>query len=130
MRNFLTKATLGLTLGATALTVAAPAEAQRYRNYRHRDNTGTALVAGVAGLAIGAALASNRDRRYGYDRGYYDRGYNYDRGYYRDRGYYNDGYYSRNYYRPYRGYGRGYGRCDVRRVYDPYIGRSVRVRYC
>lgn len=118
MTSFVKKAVLGAVMGATVLGVAAPAaEAQRYRggyghHYRGHDGTGTAIVAGVAGLAIGAALAS-------------DRRYDYDRGYYRDHGYYPmDGYYYRNHYRSYRGY------CDVRRVYDPYLGRRVAVRYC
>ena len=118
MRTFLKKATLGVALGASALVASAPAEAQRYRHYdRHRGDGGAAIVAGVAGLAIGAALASSNryDRRYDYDTRYYDQ-----------RGYYpSDGYYARNYY-----YDRGYNRCVVRRVYDPYIGRRVRVRYC
>ena len=126
----ITKAVLGLTLGATALTAAAPADAQRYR-HRHRDNTGTAVVAGIAGIAIGAALASSsrRDRYYDrYDRRYYnyDRNYyDYDRPYYRDRGYYpRDGYYYSHYEQ------RGWRGCSVRRVYDPYLGRRVNVRYC
>ncbi len=121
MRNLMTKATLGVALGAAVLTAAVPADAQRYRHHRHRDHTGTAVVAGLAGLAVGAALTSSSR---------YDRGYNYNRGY--DRGYYNDGYYDRGYYdrRAYRGYDRGYVRCHTRRVYDPYIGRRVRVRYC
>ena len=69
----------------------------------------------AAGLAIGAALASG------------DRRYDYDRRYYRQRGYYpTNGYYYRDNYRRYR----GYDRCSVRRVYDPYLGRTVRVRYC
>lgn len=43
------------------------------RRWRHRDNDGdvaaAAVVAGVLGLAIGAAVANNDDdRRYGYDR--------------------------------------------------------------
>lgn len=129
MKTIITKAVLGLTLGATALTAAAPAEAQRYR-YRDRDNTGTAVVAGIAGIAIGAALAGSSRDRY-YDRrynGYYDRGYNnyynYDR-YYRQRGYYpRDSYYYRDYER------RGWRGCTIRRVWDPYEGRRVRVRYC
>lgn len=125
----ITKAVLGLTLGATALTAAAPAEAQRYR-HRDRDNTGTAIVAGIAGIAIGAAIAgSSRDRYYDrYDRRYYDYDrhyYDYDRPYYRDRGYYpRDGYYYRHYER------RGWRGCSIRRVYDPYLGRRVKVRYC
>jgi hypothetical protein len=63
------------------------------------------VAAGVVGLALGAALAS--------DPGYSHRGY-YDRGYY-DGGYY-PGYY---------GYG-GYRTCETTRwVWDPYIGRRV-----
>lgn len=127
MRNLLKKTLLGATLGATVLTVAAPAEAQYRRYHRDRDHTGAAVVAGVAGLAIGAALASGRRDRY-YDRGgygYYNRGYGYyDRGYYPRRAY-NRGYYNRGYY------DRGYGyRCRTRWTYDPYVGRRVRVRYC
>ena len=119
MRNMLTKAILGVTLGAATLTVAAPADAQRYRHYdRHRGDGGAAIVAGIAGIAIGAALTSG-DR--------YDRRYDRDRRYYRQRGYYpSNGHYAQNYYRQ----NRGYNRCQVRRVYDPYIGRTVRVRYC
>ncbi|SOB86522.1 hypothetical protein SAMN06297144_1628 [Sphingomonas guangdongensis] len=133
MRDLLKKATLGVALGASALTVAAPAEAQRWGRYRHHrgDNTGTAIVAGIAGLAIGAALTS-RDRydpRYDYDYRFYDRrGYFPNDGYYARR-YYNDGYYNDGYYNR-GGYYGGYNRCVVRRVYDPYIGRRVRVRYC
>jgi hypothetical protein len=122
MANLIKKAVLGTVLGASVLTAVAPtAEAQRYRRYHHRDDTGTAIVAGIAGLAIGAALASG-DR---YDR--YDRRYDYDRDYYRDRGYYPvDGYYYRDYYRRHR----GWDGCYTRRVWDPYLDRPVRVRYC
>ncbi|WP_267397642.1 MULTISPECIES: hypothetical protein [unclassified Sphingomonas] len=107
------KITLALALGASALAVAAPAEAQHYGDYHGRDNAGTAVIASVAGLAIGAALASSANRR---DDGYYyDEGYDgpvvayapvYD-GYYEGgyRGYVNRDY---NGYRgDYRG-GRGY----------------------
>lgn len=131
MNGLMKKALLATALGATALGAAVPAEAQRYGRggygggYRH-DNGGTAVVAGIAGLAIGAALASNRNDRY--RDGYYrDRGYQpyYDDRYYRSHGYYpNDGYYAYQYDdRRYRG-------CHVERRYDPYIGRSVRVRIC
>jgi len=115
MTSLVKKAALGTVLGATVLTAVAPtAEAQRYRRYRDNDAAGAAIVAGIAGLAIGAALAS--DRRYDYDRRYY-----YRHGYY-PRG----GYYYRDRYRRYR----GWERCHVRRVWDPYLRRPVRVRYC
>jgi hypothetical protein len=121
MAHLLKKAVLGAVLGASVLTAVAPtAEAQRWRRhyYRDRDDGGAAIVAGIAGLAIGAALASDRG---------YDRRYDYDRRYYRQRGYYPaDGYYYRDYQRRYR----GWDRCYIRRMYDPYDGRPVRVRYC
>lgn len=138
MRNLMKKATLAVALVASTLVAVAPAEAQwrgNNRYDRHRgDRTGTAVVAGIAGLAIGAAIASSnrRDSRYDYDTRYYDQ-----------RGYYpNDGYYARNYYNQrgydrggynrgyYNGGGYGYDRCYTRNVYDPYIGRRVRVHYC
>jgi hypothetical protein len=117
MTKFIKKATLAAALGATALVASSPADAQRYR-HRYHDDTGTAIVAGIAGIAIGAAIA-------GGDR--YDRRYDYDRRYYRSHGYYpTNGYYYRENYRRYR----GYDNCYIRRVYDPYEGRTVRVRYC
>ncbi len=113
MNKFLTRAVLGATLAATALTAAAPAEARHYGR-RGNDGAGVAVVAGILGLGIGAAIASSSDRDHRYDRRdryYRDQSYdgypdNYD---YRDsydrsdrRGYYDDnnGYYDRN------GYGR------------------------
>ena len=74
----MTKAVLGATLAATALTAAAPADAQRYRRgYRHDDGAGTAIIAGVAGLAIGAAIASNNNRDRYYRDDYYNSNDNY-----------------------------------------------------
>ena len=122
MKTIFAKAGLALALTATALTAAVPAEAQRYnRGYRNHDNTGTVIVAGIAGLAIGAALASSNNRRDGYYEQdyYYDRGpaYVYDDSYqYRDyrpvypRRYYEQRYYNqRDYYR-YDDRGRHHGR--------------------
>ena len=102
-------------LAAFSMIVAAgSASADPRGRYRHHDNrdsgkTEAAIVAGVVGLALGAALASNNNDRYdGYDR--YDR-----------RGYayappppprygYGDGY-----ERPYRGRGSD---CWTTRDYD------------
>lgn len=136
MNGMLKKAGLGIALAATTLATAAPAEAQYYgRGYRGGyDRGGTALVAGIAGLAVGAAIASSNNRYRGgyYDRGYYGDPY-YNRGYYADpyynrgyRGYYNNGYYNNGYYNDYR----GYRRCFVERRYDPYYGSPVRVQVC
>jgi hypothetical protein len=112
MRKALTAALAAITLGGAVCATAAPAEAQRYYGghyggYRHHDNTGAAVAAGVVGLALGAALASNH--------GYYNHGY-YDRGY----GYYGPAYaYDYPVYRT----------CETTRwVWDPYIGRRVPMR--
>ena len=129
MKNMLKKAGLGVALAATAIaTTAAPADAQRwhgggYRHSYHRDSTGPAIVAGIAGLAIGAAIASNSDR----DRYYSEYGYQpgYDDYYYRDHGYYpTDGYYAWRYRH------NGYRGCYVERRYDPYWHRSYDIRVC
>ncbi|MFA7587674.1 MAG: hypothetical protein WCY11_16010 [Novosphingobium sp.] len=93
-------------LAAGTLLAVSPASA---RDRPDGDNDAAiAVAAGIAGLAIGAALASDDDHRH-YRRGryyrddrYYDRGYYYDRGRYYDRGYYRDyrrGYYNRDSYR-------------------------------
>lgn len=113
------KTVLAAGLAASALLSAAPAEAQRY--WRHRDRGGDtaagAIIGGVIGLGLGAAIASSNRDRY-YDRNYYDRGYYYDdRSYYAPppRVYYRERYYAppppRVYYQP-----RGY--------YDNYYGRD------
>lgn len=115
MNGMLKKVGLGAVLAATALGGAAPAEAQRHGGYhggyyggyhgRHGDAAGAALLGGIVGLGLGAAIASNHDR-------YYDRGYYYDRPYYYERPYY---------YRPH---------CWSQWRWDPYWGRDVRVRVC
>ena len=122
MTGLVKKAGLALALGATALTAAAPADAQRYggRGYYHRGGNaaGAALLGGIVGLGVGAAIASNNR---GYDRGYYYGG---------------PGYYAPPppppVYRGYYGYDGGYyaPRCWSQWRFDPYWGRNVQVRVC
>lgn len=90
MKTLIKKAALSVALAATALTAAAPADAQRYRGsrgyhggygggygggYRHYNRGGNAaagaLLGGIVGLGLGAAIASNNRDRY-YDGGYYN----------------------------------------------------------
>jgi len=139
MRRILAAGLAALTFGGAVAAAAIPtaADAREWRGERgfgergdwghhRRDNGGAAVVAGIAGLAIGAALANSGHHR-DYDRGYYDRRY-YDRG---DYGYgyggygYSPGYYDGGDY----GYGyRSYAVCESRHwVWDPYIGRRVLV---
>ena len=112
MAYLIKKMVLGATLAATTLTVAAPAEAQRYRRYNRGGDVATgALIGGVVGLGIGAAIASNNRGRY-YDRGprgfrgrgYYNRGYGYNRALRQERRFARRAY--RNGYRA--GFGGGY----------------------
>lgn len=122
MRKFLTSAMAAVIAAGAVLATAGPANADR-RHYRHKDRdndeVAAAIIGGVAGLALGAALASGSRK----DRGRYDDGgYSYDPRYDRYSGGYSSGYY--------RGYDRAprYRTCIVRdRVYDPYIGRRVTV---
>jgi len=123
MRKSLTAALAALTFGAAVAATAAPAEARpyygggRYYSYHrhHGNDAGVAVAAGVVGLALGAALASDGGGRRYYDRGYYRGGYGY---YQPGYGYYDSGYYD-----------SGYAVCESRRwVYDPYIGRRVQIR--
>ncbi len=75
MKKILTGALAALTLGGVVLGGATEASA-RERDHRGGGD-GAAIVAGIAGLAIGAALASDRPH-YAPAAGYYDappRGY-------------------------------------------------------
>ncbi|TPG15586.1 hypothetical protein [Sphingomonas oligophenolica] len=147
MTHLLKKAGLALAMSATALTVAAPAEAQYYGRQRHHDNTGTAIIAGIAGLAIGAVIASSNNNDQYRRRGYSQRGY-IQGGTYGDGYGYNDGRYN-DYRRSYDNRGQGYGgaydqnaygggyydqnaydRCRVENRYDRYSRRTVVVRVC
>jgi opacity protein-like surface antigen len=117
MKKFVTAAMAALTVGGTVAAAAAPAQAEHWRGdyrggyygggygYHHHDNAGPAIAAGVLGLALGAAIASNGHSYY-YDRPYYRSGYyDYDYGYYRPRW------------------------CETTRwVWDPYIGERVPIR--
>ena len=117
MNGFLKRAGLSAALAATALTAAAPADARgwgggyRGHGYRGGNAGAAALVGGIVGLGIGAAIASNgRPGYYGYG------GYGYGGYYGPPRGYY--------YERPY------YPRCWTSWRWDPYWGRDVPVRVC
>ena len=98
-------------LKAISMThLATPAAARDRYYHRHgSDDAAIAIGAGLIGLAIGAAIASNHDDRYYGDRYYYDNGYYYPR--YRGYDYYYrrypNRYYERDYYiyRNYNGYG-------------------------
>jgi hypothetical protein len=123
MRSVFGKSLAAATVGTLAAAIiATPAEARRY--YHHDDDDAAiAISAGLIGLGVGAALASD---------GYGHRGYYYGRGYY---GYdpYPYGYYGRGYYRPYGWGGAYYGHrrhCWTQKVWDPYLGRRIRVRHC
>jgi len=125
MRKALTTTLAAVTAVGAVLATAAPAEAQRYRHHRHgndNDEVAAAIIGGVAGLALGAAIAGNGDRR---SRGYYyDDRYSYDPRYDSYRG----GYYRDSYYREHRPRRYAYRTCISRdRVYDPYIGRRVTI---
>jgi hypothetical protein len=104
MLHAMKRAVLAVALVATTFGAATTAQA-RDRDYRRGgggDDAAIAIGAGVVGLAIGAALASdNHGRRYYRDR-YYPRSR------YRNNYYYDSypGYYQDNYPRYYRGYPR------------------------
>jgi hypothetical protein len=92
-------------LAGSSLAVAAPAQA-RY----HHGNGNAAIVAGIVGLGVGAAIAS--DNGYGRSGGYY--GYDNGPDYYAPA--YYDGGYSYGYAQPYYGgYSYGYDRRDYGR---------------
>ncbi|WP_153017818.1 MULTISPECIES: hypothetical protein [unclassified Sphingobium] len=100
--KMLRNAALGMALIASMPISATPAEARdHYRHYsRHYDNdAAVALSAGIVGLAIGAAIASDRPRSY-YDDDYYYRE-RYYHPHYRSYYYYDSypRYYDRRWYR-------------------------------
>ncbi len=117
MRKSLAAAMAALTFGGAIAATAAPAQARPhgyynggYYNHHRGGNTGAAVAAGVVGLALGAAIASNNRP---YNNGYYSRGYAYDP-------YYGDRYYAPRYVER---------TCESSRwVWDPYIRERVLVR--
>jgi hypothetical protein len=70
MFGFVKKAALGTICAVTLVAAASPAEA-RDRHYRNNDRAAVAVGAGILGLAVGAAIASNNRDRYYYDDRYY-----------------------------------------------------------
>lgn len=118
------KALTALMLGATlAGAAAAPAEARGYYRghggygyhgyYRGGVSSGAAVGIGLLGLGLGAAIAS-QPRYYGAP------GYAYGAPVYYD-----------DYYAPPPPPAYYYQRsCVARPVWDPYIGRTVRVETC
>lgn len=132
MSGLIKKAVLGVTLAASTVATVAPAEAQYYRGDRYRNRGGGdaaagAIIGGIVGLGLGAAIASSNNRGRYYDRGYYNDGYYRapPRVVYRQRYYapprviYRDRFYDRRGYD--RGYyGGGYGRGYASRGYYGY----------
>lgn len=135
MRKALTTTLAVVTAMGAVLATAAPAEAQRYRHYDHHrrggnnDAVAAAVLGGVAGLALGAALSNGNggSRSRTYSSGYsYDPRYDSYRGGYAREGYYRDSYYGDG--RPYAYYDRAPRTCISRdRVWDPYIERRVTI---
>jgi len=119
--NLFKKAIAGAALAASALTVAAPAQARDYYRHRGNDDAAIAIGAGVVGLALGAALASSSRDRYYYDDGYYYPRQRYYRSYPRQYYYYNYDSYPR--YRNYYRYDRRWDGGRRYRDYDRYEGR-------
>ncbi|HEX2816041.1 MAG TPA: hypothetical protein VHN39_06590 [Phenylobacterium sp.] len=110
MRKALTAAMAALTLGGAVCATATTADARSFHDGGHfrggrGGRGGDAIAAGVVGLALGAAIASNHSHYYGGGYGYYGGpAYAY-------------------------GYGPGYATCVTTRwVWDPYYGRRVPVR--
>lgn len=96
MRKLMTAALAALTL-AGGLTAATTADAQsRYR----RNDSSAAVAAGIAGLALGAALGSRGSTSFSYGYPSYGYGYGYGSGYGYAQPYYGGGYYDRRYYAP------------------------------
>ncbi len=99
MRKIIATGLAAATL-LSGLGISSTASAQYRHGYYHHDGGGAALAAGIAGLAVGAAIAGSHPY------------YHHYRPYYGGYGYY---------YGP---------RCRVYTVWDPYYGDYVERRRC
>lgn len=111
MRKMIAAGLAALTFGGAIATAALPAtaEAHEWRGgyggwEHHHNNTGAVVAAGIAGLAIGAALSNSHPH-------YYQRSY----------------YYGPTYYDDDDDYGPPAVCVSRHWVWDPYIGRHVLV---
>ncbi|MFA7604268.1 MAG: hypothetical protein WCY29_14800 [Novosphingobium sp.] len=94
------RAGFAAALAVGAMTIGTTAEARdRYRD--RGDETALVIGAGIIGLALGAAIASDNDRYYYRDGYYYGPPRHYYRGYPRE---YRYDRYPRRDYRAYRGH--------------------------
>jgi len=133
MKKLLTATLAAVTAAGAIAASAGSAQAEPYRYHRGHDNNNdaaaAAIVGGVLGLALGAAIAgSNNKNRGHYDHGYYRNGdTNHGRHCRARPRAHRAGYYGGGYARPYA-YGYAPRTCVSRdRVYDPYIGRRVTI---
>ena len=103
MRKIIAAGLAAATLvGGLGAGTTASAQHRHYGGSYHHDNSGAAVAAGIAGLAVGAAIASSSHPYY-YNGRYYDRPY----------------------------YGYDYGpRCRRETVWDPYAYAYVVRRRC
>ena len=146
MRKILTLG-LAATTAISAVAFSTAASAQSYNDYYRRDNdnntAAVAVIAGVVGLAIGAAIASSNKNK---TNSYYGDQYGYGSSpYYGSNGYgQTSPYYGSNAYgygqSPYYGSGSAYGygaspygygqSCTTTRQWDPYSRRYVNRQIC
>ncbi len=113
MKRMITAGLAALTLAsALAPAVTASAQDRRWDHDRGRDHdhAGAAVAAGIAGLAVGAALANS------------------GRGEYRDGYYYGPPRYAYDYYYGPRYYGARH--CRTTRYWDAYVGGYVERTRC